>query len=403
MEKIITSLDLGTSAIKIAVAGIKLDGTINLLGLYEAPARGISRGNIVDLVEASNSIESLMSRVKTKHGHGIFKVILSIGGVGFSSDRSKGALVLHSSARELTQKDVEKVTQAARNLNFSLDRFILHEMVEDYILDGQEGVKTPQGLFAKKIEVKLYTLFHSVAHMQNVISCVNYAGYDVEKIAFSGLASVNSVLGEDELKDGVIFMDIGSETTKIVVAAEDRIKFCSVLNGGSAEITRSISERFKIPFASAEKLKFDSDIIKDSANDKQVKVAIGNKQREIPESEINGTVQKKIDEFLTTVRKELKNSSFIDCVKSGIVVSGGGTLLKGFLKKVEDSFDMPVRPGVPQAPHLDLERPSHLFAPCIGALEHYAKEIKEKNSKFNPANPLSKITHKVTTFINDYF
>lgn len=403
MERMIVGLDLGTYTMKAAAAGIGPGGEMSLLVMREIPSRGISRGNITDLAEASGTVERLMSGIKEECGHKIFKVALSVGGAGFSSDRSMGSLVLHGSPKELTHHDMEKVIQAARNMSFSLDRFILHEMVEGYILDGQEGVRNPLGLFTKKLEVRLYTLFHNMAYMQNVIRCINYAGYDVAKIAFSGLAAINCLVREDELANGVAFIDIGHETTKIVVATDGRIQFCNMLNAGSADITRSISEKFKIPFSFAEKLKLDSDIAPGSKGEERISISIANKRKDIAKSEVKDIVRDKVEELLDAIRKELNRSSLLDGVKSGIVLAGGGALLEGLPAKAEEFFNLPTRTGLPKLSPADTKKPPHLFASCIGALRDYAREINERRFKLEFKHPISRLAHSVANFLNDYF
>lgn len=403
MERIIAGLDLGTFTIKVAVAKIGSDGYMDLLGIHEAPAHGISKGNIIDLAEASGSVESLMAEVKEKHGPKIFKVVLSLGGVGFSSERSKGSLVLQRSPRELTQYGVEKAIQSARNMSFSLDRFVLHEIVEDYILDEQRGIKNPVGLFARKVEVNLYTLFYNMANVQNAITCVDYAGYDVEKVVFSGLASLECVVDKDGLENGVVLLDIGHETTKIIVAEESKIKFCNILNIGGLDISKSISSKFKIPMPSAEAMKLNSSFVGDAINTREENIIVGGKEKEILKSEVKDVIKRKTEQLLNMIKKELIRSSLIDCIKSGIVITGGGASQEGLPQRLEGMFKLPVRVGVVRTGSPDIGRPSHLFAPSIGALEYYAHEIRQKKKGTKLKTPISRLTHRISTFINDYF
>ncbi|PIU41600.1 MAG: cell division protein FtsA [Candidatus Omnitrophica bacterium CG07_land_8_20_14_0_80_42_15] len=403
MDKILTGLDLGSSKLRAAVAKIHQDGYMDLLGVEESPSGGISRGNIIDLGEASSAVENIMYRVKDKYGPKIFKVIISIGGLGFSTDKLNAYIVLQGPPRELTQKDIEKVLQTARNMNFSLDSCILHEVVESYKLDGQDGVKNPVGLFAKKLEVNLYSLLHSLAHIQNVMRCINYAGYDTEKIIFSGLIGAGCIVNEDELENGVIFLDVGCDTTKIVVASDGKIKFCNVLGLGGLDITNHISEKFKIPSASAERLKLDASITEETKGDKKISIIIGGKERTFLRSEVNAAVREKTEDLLTAIKSELDNSLVADSIKSGIVAIGGSILLDGFLERIEGFFNMPARIGKLKTKYLNTGQSSHLFASSIGAIEYYAKEAREKNKRISPANPVSNFTHKILSFINDYF
>jgi len=403
MERIIVGLDLGSFKIKAAVAKVRSDGHTTLLGLHEAPAHGITRGNITDLASASSAIENLMNDVKEKHGPKIFKVIVSFGGLGLSFDRAKASYVLQGSHPELTRYDIEKVMQIARNMSFSLDHAILHEIVEDFVLDGQEDVKNPIGLFAKKLEVKLYSLFYSVAQTQNVTRCINYAGYDVERIVFSGLVGTNTLLNEGDAKDGAILLDVGCDTTKITALADGKIKFCTILKMGSGDITSALSTKLKIPSTFAEMLKRDSNITEKSSGDKKLSITIAGKEKEILQSEVNDIVEKKMDELLAMSKKALEASSTLSYIKAGLVISGGGSLLEGLLDKAEVAFNLPIRVGVVRQRQSNTEQPSQLFASAVGALDYYAKELTEKTSKISSHNPITRFTHKISAFIEDYF
>ena len=385
MERTIVGLDLGTYTIKAAAANISSDGQMNLLGAHEIPSCGIAKGNIVDLSEASGAVETLMNKIREVYRTRIHKVILSVGGAGFSSDRSMGSIVLHGSPKELTRRDIESVIQTARNMSFSLDRFILHELIEGYILDGQEGVKDPLGLFTKKLEVRLLTLFHNIAYMQNVVRCINYAGFDVEKLVFSGLGSVNCMAREEEMKNGAAFIDIGADTTKVIIASDGRIRLCSLLTKGSADITRAISRNLRIPFSQAEKLKFDSSAMGDS------------------ESEASDIAKNKIEALFEAIEKELENFSSMESIGAGMVLSGGGALFDGLPERAEEFFRLPVRVGALKTTPANLGRPSHLYASCIGALEDYSRALKEKSAVLDSRHPITKITNRITTFLNEYF
>jgi len=294
----------------------------------------IAKGNIVDLAEASGAVETLMNKIRDVYKTRIFKVILSVGGAGFSSDRSMGSIVLHGSPKELTHRDIERVIQTARNMSFSLDRFILHELIEGYILDGQEGVKNPLGLFTKKLEVRLFTLFHNIAYMQNVVRCINYAGFDVEKLVFSGLAGITCMAREEEMKNGAAFIDIGADTTKVIIASDGRIRACSLLAKGSNDIARD-----------------------------------------------------KREALFEAIEKELERSSSIESIRAGIVLSGGGAMFDGLPEKAEEFFRLPVRVGALKTTPPNLEKPSHLYASCIGALEDYSRALKEKAQSWIPGTP----------------
>jgi len=401
MERIIAGLDLGTHTIKAAAAAISPDGTVRLLGVRDLPSRGISRGNIVDLAEASGVVDKLIHGLKNDVKCKIFKVVLSVGGAGFSSDRSMGSMVLHGSPRELSHNDIEKVTQAARNMSFSLDRFILHEIVEGYALDGQGGVKNPLGLFTKKLEVKLFTLFHSGAYVQNAIRCVNYAGYNVEKVCFSGIAALGCMVSSEEMANGVMYIDIGCETTKIVLVANGRIQSCSILKRGSSDITCAIAEKFKLPFKSAERLKLEIGITDKLLAGEMVRVAVRNKHRDIPKTDVLNVIKDKIDEILGEIKDEL-NNSHLDQVRSGIVLAGGGVLTDGLSERAEDHFNLPVRVGSPDIFTVKSPRPPHLFASCLGAIKDCSRRIEEKRGSYSK-NRIARLTNRMVTFLNDYF
>lgn len=186
-----------------------------------------------------------------------------------------------------------------------------------------------------------------------------------------------------------MLLEIGHQVTRFIVVENGGVKVVKILETGGADITRAISSRFKITLAAAESVKHYS--------------MSGSEGNGISKPELEAVIRKKTEEILGNIKKELENIPAVHNIRTGVIVSGGCAYQEGFLEKAEEVFGMPVRMAVIKETFAKTERPSPLFAPCIGAVEYYAEGIRQKIKGINTRNPFAKLTHRILAFLNDYF
>ncbi len=343
---IIIGLDVGTTKI-CAIAGEMTDEGINILSVSSHPSTGLRKGVVIDMEATANSIKKAIADVEDHIGMGIREVLVGIAGSHIKSFNSYGAVGIKG--KEVTAEDVERAIDSASAVYVPLDREMLHVLPTDFILDGQEGIKDPVGMAGVRLEVKVYIVTGAVASVQNLLKCCERAGLEVVDIVLQPLASAGATLTDDERDMGIALVDIGGGTTDIAVYKEGWLRHTSVLGIGGNHFTNDISIGLRLPFNEAERVKKKyGSILPESGNPADVDVvALDGQVRGIPKKYIAEILQPRCEELLELVKQEidgLQNNGFI---VSGIVLTGGSSLLAGFDRMAEAVLSMPVRIGYP--------------------------------------------------------
>ncbi|HAK89370.1 MAG TPA: cell division protein FtsA [Nitrospiraceae bacterium] len=345
-NNIIIGLDVGTTKI-CAIAGEITDGGMNILSVSSHPSTGLRKGVVIDMEATANSIKRAVADVEDHLGMVIKDVLVGIAGSHIKSFNSYGAVGIKG--KEVTAEDVERAIDAASAVYVPLDREMLHVLPTDFILDGQEGIKDPVGMAGVRLEVKVYIVTGAVSSVQNLLKCCERAGLEVADIVLQPLASAGATLTDDERDMGIALVDIGGGTTDIAVYKEGWLRHTSVLGIGGNHFTNDISVGLRLPFHEAERVKKKyGSILPESGNPAEVDVvAIDGQVRGIPKKYIAEILQPRCEELLELVKQEidgLQNNGFII---SGLVLTGGSSLLAGFDRMAEAMLSMPVRIGYP--------------------------------------------------------
>lgn len=349
-DNIIVGLDVGTTKICVIVGEVSEDG-INVLSVSSHPSTGLRKGVVIDIEATTNSIKKAIADAQDQTGIGIRDVYVGIAGSHIKSFNSYGAVGIKK--KEVTPEDVERAIDSASAVNVPLDREILHVLPTDFILDGQEGIKDPVGMAGVRLEVKVYIVTGAVTSVQNLLKCCERAGLEVFDIVLQPLASSESVLTEDEREMGTALVDIGGGTTDIAVYSEGWLRHTAVLGIGGNHFTNDLSVGLRLPFHEAERIKrlCGSVILQPHDGEGEVGVvAIDGQARDIPQKYIAEILQPRGEELLELVKQEMQVIYNNGIGVSGIVLTGGASLLAGFDRMAEAVLAMPVRIGYPFLP-----------------------------------------------------
>lgn len=347
-NSIVVGLDIGTSKICAAVGEMTESG-VEIIGVGTHPSQGLRKGVVINIEATVNSIRRAVEEAGLMAGCEIHSVVTSISGGHIKGFNSHGIVAVKN--KEVTQRDLERVIDAAKAVAIPMDREVLHVLPQDYIVDDQDGIKDPLGMSGVRLEAKVHIVTGAVTSVQNVIKCCNRTGLTVGEIVLAPLAAAEAVLTEEERELGVVVVDMGGGTTDIAVYHDGTVKHTAVLGIGGNHVTNDIAAGLRTPFNDAERLKK----LYGSAAANRVD---GQERVEVPSvaGKSGGTVSRQIlceiieprfDEIFELVQKEIAKSGLDGVLASGIVATGGSMLLQGAVEMAERRFGLPVRLGVP--------------------------------------------------------
>ena len=370
-KKLLVALDIGTSKVVAIVGEISPDGEIEVVGLGSHPSRGLKKGVVVNIESTVQSIQRAIEEAELMAGCEIHSVYAGISGGHIRSLNSHGIVAIRDS--EVTHSDVERVIDAARAVAIPADQKILHILPQEFIIDGQEGIREPIGMSGVRLESRVHMVTGAVSAAQNIVKCVRRCGLEVDDIILQQLASSYAVLTEDEKELGVCLCDIGGGTTDISVFVQGAIHHSAVIPIAGDQVTNDIAVALRTPTHHAEdiKIRYACALTQLANPEETIEVpSVGDRApRRLVRQTLAEVVEPRYEELFNLVSTELKRSGFEELVAAGVVLTGGGSKMEGVIDLAEEVFHMPVRMGTPQyvAGLVDVVR-NPIYATGVGLL-----------------------------------
>ncbi len=348
-RQLLVALDVGTSKIVTLVAEITPEDTINLIGMGSHPSRGLKKGVVVNIESTVNAIQRSLEEAELMADVKIREVITGIAGSHIKSFNSHGMVAIKD--KEVAQYDIDRVIETARAVNIPMEQQVLHILEQEFIIDGQGGVRQPLGMSGMRLEVKVHIVTGAVSAAQNIMKCVRRCGLEVRDLMLQPLASADAVLLDDERDLGVCLVDVGGGTTDIAVFTEGAIKHTSVIPIAGDQITNDIAMALRTPTRDAEDLKVAHGVALRqlaSANEMIEVPGVGDRPaRSLSRQTLAEVIEPRVEELYSLIQRELRSSGLEELLSSGIVLTGGSALMKGMVELGEEVFHMPVRVGLP--------------------------------------------------------
>src|SRR5438132_9784251 len=342
---LMVGLEIGTSKLVVVVGETRLDGTTKILGVGQAPSRGVRKGEIVDFESAMKCVVEALSDAETKSDVMIKGVYVGVTGAHIQSFNNRGCVMLPDDNDEIDEQDIEDVKINAREVSIPAQNAFLHSIIQHYHVDGQDGVLAPIGMLGHKLEADFHIIHGVRTRIQNTIRCVKELSLEVEDVVFSALASAQVVLTQHQKNLGALVIDIGGGTTDYILYVDGAVKQSGAFGVGGDHITNDISMGLRIPMARAEKLKIEEGgcvlgncfpgetiLLKDDS---------GFAGKEVERENLNTIIHLRLREPFELLKRQLEDESFINYAGAGIFITGGCSLLSGIDYLAQEVFEMP--------------------------------------------------------------
>ncbi|MBN1998161.1 cell division protein FtsA [candidate division KSB1 bacterium] len=349
--EIIAGLDIGTTKINCIVAEVNEHEEIKILGVGTSPSDGLRYGVVVDVDKTVHSIRTAVQQAEAMGNVEINTVFAGIAGDHIRSINGRGVVAISGENSEVSPDDVRRVIDAARAVALPIDREIIHILPQEFIVDEQRGIRDPVGMKGVRLEAEVHIVTGAIASAQNIHRCIEKAGYGVSDLVLEPLSSSFSVLTDDEKELGVILIDIGGGTSDLAMFYEGCIRHTSVVALGGRNVTHDIATVLRTPIDSAEYLKINHGSVFHTDNDKDIMVdvdGVGNRpNRKISKGLLIDVIAPRMAEILALAYEDVKSSDYFNFMATGLVLTGGASLLDGTVELAEKIFKMPAKLGIP--------------------------------------------------------
>ena len=348
-KDVVVGLDIGTAKIMAVVAEVLPNGQLKLAGLGVAPSHGLKRGVVVNIDATVQSIQQALKEAELMADCKIQRVYTGITGSHIRGMNSSGMVAVKD--KEVTPADVARVVETAKAINISSDQRLLLVEPQEFVIDGQD-VKEPIGMSGIRLEAKIHIVTGAQSAAENIIKCVRRCGLEVEQLLLNPRASSQAVLTDDERELGVAVVDIGAGTTDVAIFTGGAIRHTAVIPAAGDLITSDIAMALRTPTKDAEDIKVESGYAKQLLADPDAQVEVpglGDRgPRMLSRQVLAGVIEPRVEEIFSLVQQVIRESGYEEVLSSGIVLTGGSSVMPGMVELGEDIFLKPVRRGIPK-------------------------------------------------------
>ncbi|WP_297909663.1 cell division protein FtsA [Thiomonas sp.] len=363
-KDLVVGLDIGTSKVSAMVGEIlpgqdQAAGTLKIVGMGQASTAGMRRGVVVDIEALVQSIQSALKEAELMADCRITRVITGITGSHIRGQNSAGMVAIKD--REVAPNDVMRVIETAKAVNIPADQRLLLVEPQEFIIDGQE-VRQPVGMSGIRLETKVHIVTGAQTAAENVIKCVRRCGLEVDALVLHPLASSHAVLTPDEKELGVVLVDIGAGVTDVAIYTGGSIRHTAIIPIAGELITSDVAMALRTPTKDAEDIKIEHGVAKQllAGVDERLEVpGLGDRgPRMLSRQALAGVIEPRVEEIFSLVQQVVRESGYEEVLSSGVVLTGGASLMPGMVELGEDIFLKPVRLGLPQysGPLADMAR-----------------------------------------------
>ena len=404
-NNVVVGLDIGTHKI-CAVVGEHTDDGPEVVGVGIHPSRGLRKGVVINIEATVESIKKAVEEAEIMAGCEINTVFAGIAGGHIRGFNSHGVVAVKN--KEVTDSDIERVIEAAKAVAIPMDREVLHVLPQEYIIDEQDGIQEPLGMSGVRLEANVHIVTGAVTSAQNIIKCCNRTGLNVGDFVLEPLASADAALTREEKELGVALVDMGGGTTDIALFHDGSVKHTAVLSVGGNHLTSDIAAGLRTPIAEAERLKQRHGCAQTSmaGRDETLEVPSmgGRNPRSISRQILCEIIEPRLEEVFQLIQREITKSGYEETLASGMVMTGGSTLLPGMIEMAEEHFNVPVRQGVPtNVGGLVDVISSPVYSTGVGLVLYGMKEQDKNLFRIRETNLFCKVRGRMAEWFREFF
>lgn len=408
-QSIITAIDVGSTAIRVAVGKINEDNKekepgIQIIGAVEVPSQGVTKGVVQSIEDTVSSISNALEKAERLVGIPIEDAWIGFTDKDITSKKSTGVVAVAKSDGEISQEDVERAIESAKSVAPPLNYEKLHVLPRQYSVDDQEGIKDPVGMTGVRLEVETQIIHGLTTHINNVSKAVYRTGININDLVLSILASGDVVTTEKQRDLGVVVVNIGSSVSSLVVYENGDIIHTATLPIGSDHITNdlAIGLRSSIDIAERVKLNYGYCIPEDIAEDDKIDLStVGAEEAEmVSRKYIAKIVRARAEEILEQVDRELKGVQMSGLLPAGAVFTGGGAKIGGLENLAKEKLRLPASLGYPVGLSSITEEADDLsFSTAVGLVK-WGAGLKRVNSSKNSFNFINNTASRIKELFN---
>jgi cell division protein FtsA len=412
----ICAVDIGNSKVSAVVAVLRKKKVVDIFCETTA-SQAVKSGTITDSVALVSSVSSLLKNLKARSRIAIKHIYVNLSGKDVITKHSRAILpLIERGNKVITNSDIQKVKEQAVILGSSLDEEIIHEIPYSYNIDSKNNCLNPLGLFSHKLEIDLYLICARLAALQNFTHAMNQAGYEIKDLFFSGLATSEVVLPQEDAAGTVVFCDVGSDITELLFFQADSLKAIEILSVGGNDFTQELAQELKISFDFAEEIKITHGVVDDRddpAQDKEILIKKDNVYHPIKLKMVTDCLTAKAKSFCQSLKSTIEKH--MPCTKvDQVIVCGRIFQQEGFLEMLEKALGVPTRLGrimdhdLAAIAHKQENLSGQKYLSYLTALGIICFAQRESNPLALPAiqpsrNPILKAINKVKDIYQEYF
>lgn len=406
-QKFIAGLDIGTTKICAILGQIDQDNQVTILGVGSNPSQGLKKGMVIDIDATVDSIQKAVHKAQEMAGVEVKEVFVGIAGGHITSQNSKGTIEVQSAVRGVTEVDRQRVLEKARNIVLPKEVEIIHAIPQEYVCDGQPGIKNPVGMSCSTLEARVHLVLAAVTSASNIVRCIKLAGLRTRDILLESLASSLAILSENEKDLGVLLIDIGGGTSDVAVFTGGSVKFSGVIPLGGDNITNDIAYGLKISRYDAEnvKKKYASALVDSVDPDETIDIAdvLTNQQQSASRKFLCEIAEARLEQIFVMAKQMVEASPVRNRIYAGVVLTGGTSLMHGITQLAERIFEMPTKVGIPQGlKGMSGVVSSPIYSTGIGLVLHGLTAEPPSTHYYSNGNVFRKVAFSLKKFIDWY-
>lgn len=406
-SELLVGLDIGTTKICTVVGEASADGTINIVGVGNSPSTGLRKGVVVNIEQTVQSIRQAIEEAEAMVGCEIGSVYAGIAGSHIKGTNSHGVIAIKGG--EVTQKDLDRVLDAAKAVAIPLDREVLHILPQEYIVDEQRGIVDPLGMSGVRLEANVHIVTGAVTSAQNILRSCQKSDLDVTDIVLEALASAKAISTEEEREIGVAIVDIGGGTSDIAIFSNNAIKYTGAVAYGGQNLTNDIAFGLRTPVSAAEKIKVKYGCCLGELVSPEETIEVpsvgGRPSRQVLRQVLAAICEPRMEEIFYLIDQELEKSGYKRKIGAGVVLTGGGSLVEGAQELAEQVFGLPTRIGSPQnlgSGFVDMVH-NPKYATAVGLLFYGAEKENSTEPLYTESSNEAGMFDRVIAYMKKWF